>query len=395
MTDPRPRPIASAAARLALAAALLGAAPAAAIEGVIFSGSVYVDQWGFVKDDRLVGPDGVESATAAAKRSQQGAAPAMSIKVGGDINDNLSFSAKACISCHGIDMEQVALDFQPKSWFNVQAGRIAVPFGDFSNRVDPSSYRAGSQPLIYDMGRMAWGSRTSMNLGVLPMPYVDTGALLYGVKWLGSRIQAWYGIYGVAGLRGSNDVDWMSLRSLPYNDNNSDPAYGGRLTLSYASDVKAFLGDASVGGSYTAGRYDRDAHLAYEAWGADATFRVWKFTMRGEFARRRTDLDPNATGYPFALEDPFFVKEGFYAELEHPLGKYLDLVYRYEELRRTGTPLPGAAAEMTADSRFIRYTGGVVITPAQNLFMKLGWEYWDTSDFGEFQTYHAGIGGAF
>lgn len=365
-----------------LVGALLAAAPAAAVEGIIFSGSVYVDQWGFPGERE------------AARRSPQAFAPATSIKVGADVNDDLSFSAKACISCHGVDLEHVALDFQPRTWFNVQAGRIAVPFGDFSNRVDPVSYKAGSQPLVFDMGRMAYGSRTNMNLGVLPMPYVDTGALVYGVKWLGSRIQTWYGVYGVGGLRGSNDVDWMALRTPPYNDNNAEPAYGGRLALSYSSDAGDFFGDASVGGSYTAGKYDRDAKLGYEAWGADATFRLWKMTLRGEYARRKTDLDPEAS-YPFELKDPFFVKDGFYAELEHPLGKYLDVVYRYEELARKGTPLPGAPAEMTADSRFVRYTGGVAVTPAQNLIVKLSWEYWDTTDFGKFQTYHVGLGGAF
>jgi hypothetical protein len=370
------------AASALLAAALLRAPPAAAVEGIIFSGSVYVDQWGFPGERE------------AARRSPQAFAPATSLKVGADVNDDLSFSAKACISCHGVDLEHVALDYQPRTWFNLQAGRIAVPFGDFSNRVDPTSYKAGSQPLIFDMGRMAFGSRTSMNLGVLPMPYVDTGALVYGVKWLGSRLQAWYGLYGVGGLRGSNDVDWIALRSVPYNDNNAEPAYGGRLALSYSSDAGDFLGDASVGGSYTAGKYDREARLGYEAWGADATLRFWKVTVRGEYARRKTDLDPAAT-YPFELEDPFFVKDGFYAELEHPLGKYLDAVYRYEEMAREGTPLPGAPAEMSADSRFVRYTGGVAVTPAQNLIVKLSWEYWDTTDFGRFQTYHVGLGGAF
>jgi hypothetical protein len=365
-----------------LVAALLGAAPAAAVEGIIFSGSVYVDQWGFA------------GAREAADASPQAFAPATSLKVGADVNDDLSFSAKACISCHGVDLEHVALDYQPRTWFNVQAGRIAVPFGDFSNRVDPTSYKAGSQPLIFDMGRMAYGTASAMNLGVLPMPYVDTGALVYGVKWLGSRIQAWYGAYGVSGLQGTNDVNWSAVRAPPFNDNNAEPAYGGRLALSYSSDPGDFFGDASVGGSYTSGKYDRAARLGYEAWGADATLRLWKLTMRGEYARSQIDLDPDVR-YPFETEDPFFVKDGFYAELEHPLGKYLDVVYRYEELARTGTPLPGAPAEMTADSRFVRYTGGVAVTPAQNLIVKLSWEYWDTTDFGRFQTYHVGLGGAF
>jgi hypothetical protein len=383
MIDLHPRTARAAVGAALLAATLLPAPPARAVEGFIFSGSVFVDQWGFVESQE------------ASLRAPQSVAPAASIKIGADINDDLSFSAKACISCHGFDLEHVVLDFQPKTWANVQVGRIAVPFGDFSNRVDPTSYWAGSQPLIYDMGRMAYGARSAMNLGVLPMPYVDTGALLYGVKWLGSRIQAWYGAYGVSGLRGSNDVDWMALRSVPYNDNNGEPAYGGRLVFAYAADAKAFFGDASLGGSYTAGTYDRSAGLGYEAWGADATLRLWKLVLRGEYASRKTDLDPAATGYPFVLEDPFFVKDGYYAELEHPLGKYLNVVYRYEELARKGTPLPGAPVEMSEDSRFVRYTGGVAVTPAQNLVVKLSWEYWDTTDFGQFQSYHAGIGGSF
>lgn len=379
MTDRR-RPALAAAAL----AALLAAPPARAVEGIIFSGSVFVDQWGFV-----------EARQDPARKSPQSLAPMTTLKVGADVNDELSFSAKACVSCHGIDMEHVALDYQPRTWANLQVGRIAVPFGDFSNRVDPTSYRAGSQPLIYDMGRMAYPSRAAMNLGVVPMPYVDTGALLYGVKWLGSRVQAWYGAWGVSGLRGTNDIEWMAMRQLPYNDNNAEPAYGGRLTLSYSSDAGDFIGDASIGGSYMSGKYDPLARLGYEAWAADATFRLSSVVLRGEYAQRKTDLDPLATGYPFELKDPFFVKDGFYAELEHPLGKYLVVVYRYEELKRTGAPLPGAPAAMTADSRFTRYTGGIVLTPAQNVLLKASWEYWDTTDFGRFHTYHAGIGGAF
>jgi hypothetical protein len=384
MTDRHVRLALAALAGLAVGA-ILGAAPAArALEGTIFSGSIFVDQWGFV-----------EARKAPARNAPGSFAPMTTLKVGADVNDNLSFSAKACIGCHGIDMEHVAIDYQPRSWMNFQAGRILVPFGDFSNRADPSSYRTGSQPLIYDMGRMAFGARTAMNLGVVPMPYVDTGVLVYGVKWLGSRIQAWYGGYSVSGLRGANDIDWMAMRSIPYNDNNAEPAYGGRLTLSYSSDAGDFIGDASVGGSYMSGKYDREARLGYEAWAADATFRFSKLILRGEYAHRKTDLDPTATGYPYGLLDPYFTKEGFYAEAEHPLGKYLNVVYRYEELRRVGSPLPGAPAELSANSRFTRYTGGLVVTPASNVFVKASWEYWDTSDLGRFNTYHAGIGGAF
>ncbi len=383
MTEGRvPRTAAAVPVALAVAAALLAPGAAGAAEGVIYSGSAYVDYWGI--------PD-----KGVATRSPQAVAPMTSIRIGLDVNDDLAFTAKACIGCHGIDVEHVALDYQPKSWFNVQFGRISVPFGEFSNRVDPGSYKTASPPLIYDMGRMALGSRSAMNLGVLPLPYVDTGALVYGVRWVGERIQVWYGVYGVAGLRGSNDLDWMAMRSIPYNDNNRVPAGGGRLALAYSSDPGSFFGDANLGASYTAGRYDKDATRSYEAWSADATLRLGKLLLRGEYASRKTDLDPAATGYPFALVDPWFQKQGFYAEAEVPLGGYLSAVYRYEELRRTGTPLPGSIEGLSADSAFVRHTGGVVITPVSALYLKLSWELWQTTDFGDFNTYHAGIGGAF
>ncbi len=366
----------------ALAIALLAPVVARAAEGVIYSGSAYVDYMGV--------PD-----KAAAANAPLGLAPMASIRIGMDVNDELSFQTKACVSCHGIDMETINLDFQPKNWFNVQLGRIAVPFGEFSNRVDPGSYKTGSQPLIYDMGRMVYGSRSAMNLGVLPLPYVDTGVLVYGVKWLGEKIQAWYGVYGVSGLRGSNDIDWMAMRSIPYNDNNKLPGYGGRLALSYSSNPGAFFGDANLGVSYTAGKYDKAATLGYEAWAADATLRFGKLVLRGEYASRKTDLDPNATGYPYAVVDPWFTKSGYYAEAELPLGAYLSVVYRYDTLERKGTPLPGSVAELSSDSKFERHTGGVVITPAAALYLKASFESWQTTDFGNFYVYHAGIGGAF
>jgi hypothetical protein len=367
-------------ALLALAALAPWARPAAAADSVLYSGSAYVEYWGV--PDRTV-----------ASHASQSIAPSASIKISKDVNDDLVFSAKACIGCHGIDAEHVVLDWQPKPWFNVQFGRLAVPFGDFSNRVDPGSYRTSSPPLIYDMGRMPY-SRSAMNLGVLPLPYVDTGVMLYGIRWLGERIQLWYGVYGVSGLRGSNDIDWMAMRSPPYSDNNRVPAGGARITLAYSPDPGAFVGDASLGGSYTGGRYDANATREYHAWSADATLRFGKLVLRGEYAARRTDLDPGAS-YPYALVDRWFLKEGFYGEAEAPIGKYLSAVYRYEELRRRGTPLPDSLAELSRDSRFVRHTGGLVLTPASALYVKLSWELWRTTDFGEFHTYHAGVGGTF
>jgi hypothetical protein len=380
MTE-RPLRHARGAVALAAAALLLGAGAAAAASGVSVSGSMYVDGW-YIHDGDTV-------------RAPQGMAPDGSLKVSVDINDDLSFSAKACISCHGIDMEHAALDYQPKTWFNVQMGRLAVPFGEYANRVDQSGHKPVSGPLIYDMGRSAYADRSNFNGPVVMLPYVDTGVMVYGSFFLGDSVQVWYGAYGVAGLKGAGDVDWMSMRSAPYNDNNRTPAYGGRLAITLTSEPGGLFGDVSVGGSYTGGRFDKSGTLRYDAVAADLAIPFWKATLRGEAALRRTQLDPTAPGYGYQVEDDFFDKRGWYAELEHPLGRYLAMVYRYDTLERLGVPLPGSAPAMTPSSSITRATVGTVLTPAASLFVKLSYEYWMPSGYPEFHSAHLGVGGAF
>jgi len=369
-------------ARGLLALALLAPAAAWAGPGVAVSGSFFVDSW--------VIPQG-----AGTVRATQGITPDGSLKLSIDINDDLSFSGKACISCHGIEIEHANLDFQPKVWFNVQLGRIAVPFGEYSNRVDQSGHKPTSAPLIYDMGRSAYADRSNFNGPVVMLPYVDTGVMVYGQFFLGSSVQVWYGAYGVGGLKGSGDVDWMSLRTVPYTDNNRTPAYGGRLALTLTTEPGGIFGDVSLGGSYTGGRFDKAGKLQYDAAAVDLAIPLWKLTLRGEAALRRTRLDPGAPGYSYQVVDDFFDKRGFYAELEHPLGRYLSVVYRYDLLERLGAPLPGSAAAMTPVSRMARATGGLMITPAASMFIKLSYEYWMPSGYPEFHSGHLGIGGAF
>jgi hypothetical protein len=258
--------------------------------------------------------------------------------------------------------------------------------------VDQSGHKTVSAPLIYDMGRMAYGEKSAMNLGVLPLPYTDTGILVYGQRFLGP-VQAWYGFYGVAGFRGGNDFDFTAMRSLYYSDPNRVPSGGARLVLTYASNPGSFLGDTSLGGSFTSGRYDRDGTLKYVVWGLDASMQLGKTTLRGEYAHRRTDLSPKAS-YPYELVDPWFRKDGWYVEAERPLGSNLGVVYRYDTLNREGVPLPGAT-ELTPHSSIVRHTAGIVYSPASSIFVKISWEYWLTSDFPDFHSAHFGVGGAF
>jgi hypothetical protein len=370
---------------IAAGVAALAPTQAVAAPSLQFSGSVYVDSW--------IIPSGQPQAGQV--KAPQGVTLDASMKFGVDIHDTLSFSAKACIGCHGVELEHVALDWQPRPWLNAQFGRLSVPFGEYGNRLDQSGHKTTSAPLIYDMGRMAYADRTSFNAGVIMLPYVDTGLMLYGQTWLGSLLQVWYAGYLVAGLKGSNDIDWMALRATPYSDNNHSPSYGGRIAVTTSSDPGASLGDISLGGSYTGGRYDRAARLQYQVLGADASVQLWKATLRGEYAFRRTALDPAATGYTWALLDHFFDKRGFYAELEHPLSRSLVMVYRYDRLDRRGVPLPGSSPNMSPSAALERLTAGTVYTPASGIYLKLSYEYWRPTRDAAFHSGHVGLGGAF
>jgi len=381
----RPRPpaarhLAVAGGLTAALALLLAAAPALAGTSVSANGSAYVDEWWI-------------SGKAAALRAPASVSIEGAIKMGVDVNDDVSFSTKVCFSCHGLELESLAFEYMPSSAFNVQAGRISVPFGEYHARVDQSGHKTSSAPLIYDMGRAAYFEKGAMNMGVLPMPYVDSGVLVYGQRFLGP-VQAWYGLYGVSGLRGGNDIDFTAMRSIYYTDSNRTPAVGGRVSFTYAAGTDGLIKDSSVGASLTTGRYDKDSQLKYLVWGVDAVVGLGRVTLRGEYAYRRTDLSPGAS-YAYEVIDPWVRKDGWYVEAEAPLVERLAGVVRLDELRRTGVTLPGASAGMTQDSRINRTTAGLVYTPASSLYVKLGYEYWAPTDFPSFHSAHLGLGGAF
>ena len=379
MIERVPRRFGRAAGLCATVAVLVSASAAFAGQSVLFSGSVYADYWGI--------PD-----KAVATRSPSGLVPEAAVKLSIDLNDTFSFSAKACASCHGVEPDHLMLEYMPSVHFNVQVGRLSIPFGEYSSRIDPAAHKTVSAPLIYDMGRMAYGERSAMNLGVVPLPYVDSGAMVYGQWYPVPMLVAWYAVYVTAGMRGGNDLDWTAMRSAPYRDNNGVPAVGGRVALNLITEPGRLLRDLGAGGSFTAGRYDPAGALDYQAWALNASTRLSIFTLRGEYAYRRTEL-VRGQAYAFELADDWFRKDGWYAELEHPLTSWASAVYRVDQLRRTGVPLPGST--LSARSSISRATAGIHVTPLDSLFAKVSYEYWSARDFDDFHSIHMGLGGAF
>ena len=218
----------------------------------------------------------------------------------------ISGRATACISCHNeivsrlelvegcarFDLTKCLEGFccpcdEHKFQASVEAGRFIVPFGAFYQQVNPGVYRTVTVPLIYNMGQRIYP--TLLPVSVIPMPYADEGASVNTSAAITDDLNATFSFYGVNGLQGFNDIDFI-FGSRDYVDNNRYPAIGGRVTVGTKN--------LRVGASITGGQYNPDSGtgpnntgLNYLMYGADATYR-WEDILRiqFEYAQRDTDI---------------------------------------------------------------------------------------------------------
>jgi hypothetical protein len=322
----------------------------------------------------------------ARQRAMDGFTTEVSAKLAVDFGEHVSTAVKMCFGCHGFEVGMAFVDLTVTDALRFRVGRFSPSFGEFVIRHDPANHRTVDKPLPYDMGRMLRG--TDWNYGVLPQPYVDNGVEVSGMHWFGYTFQLDYAAYAVSGLRGSNDaldIDYVQTRSIYYVDNNSRPSAGGRIsgTLDLAdSDVSFTLGASGMWGYY-----DPNHSLSYLIAGVDAYARIRKLELRSEYLLRRTEMslgdDPSSRFKygpgPDGKYDRYFIKDGFYVEALYPVISGLELVGRFDGMRRMGNvPINSALRDKSA---VFRYTLGADITVGPGVRVKIAGEYYDFSDF--------------
>ncbi len=325
----------------------------------------------------------------------------LSLKLAVDFSDHVSANVKLCFGCHGFETPMAFFDLRAADELNVRVGRFIPAFGEFPLRHDPANHRTSDKPLAYDMGRMLrlreWG------MSVLPAPYVDNGLEVNGTHWFGDDTQFDYAVWAASGFKGgadATDLDFIQSRSgaLYYVDNNSRPATGGRIALT------ANLGETTAltwGLSGMRGTYDPGNDLSYTLAGTDLTLRLSRFTLRGEYLVRRTEMslggDP-ASRFRYGRGDdgkfdPFFLKDGFYVEAETPVGRMLEIVGRFDGMRRLGNVTN--SSPLRSESAILRYTLGTNVVIERALRLKISGEFWDFSDFDDEIAVHTGLAGSF
>ena len=352
-----------------------------------FAGSVQLDYLAVPTDD--VGRD----------QALDGATVELSLKLTIDHSDNITSNIKVCVACHGMELGMAFFDLRVSDEFNVRVGRFIPSFGNFPVRHDPANHRTSDKPLPYDMGRML--RIREWNMSVLPAPWVDNGIEINGSRFFGDS-QLDYAVYAIGGPRGGNDAvdfDYIQSRSRSayYVDNNSRPTIGARLggTLGLSESVSASLGVSGM-----AGTYDPANELGFAIAGLDMVWRFDRTIVRAEYLYRRTQMslgaDPRSRFRYGPGEDgeydDYFVKHGFYAEIEQPVGKF-DLVARIDGMRRAGNVVN--TSPLRSISTVVRHTAALTYRIHGPLRLKSSIEFYDFSDFEDELAIHAGLAGPF
>lgn len=322
----------------------------------------------------------------------------LSLKMVADFTDRTSAHVKVCYGCHGFEVGMAYVDFWLVDQLSVRVGRMNPRFGDFPLRHDPANHRANSKPLPYDMGRML--RREEWNNSILPIPYADNGVEIYGTQWISDLAAVDYAVHMVSGLKANEnafDIDFVQSRTpaLYYVDNNSHPSFGGRLALTLN------LGDLTTlttGASVIHGFFNPAATQSYTITGIDVHLKVDALVLRAEALMRRTEYnisdEPDAFRFDtLGRSEDFFIKQGFYAEVEYPFAPWLEAFFRFDGLRRFGN-VPVSSA-LRGESWVLRYTPGVNFVFHRALRVKLSSEIWDFSDFQDEFAVHMGVAGNF
>jgi len=318
----------------------------------------------------------------------------LALKLAVDFTEDISANVKICYGCHGFETDMAYVDMRVADELNFRLGRINAAFGDFPLRHDPANHRTNSKPLPYDMGRML--HIRDFNMSILPAPHSDNGLEVNGTRWVGDDIQLDYAAYVISGFKGTNnglDLDFIQSRSgsFYYVDNNSEPAVGGRASISvnFTDDVSAALGFSGMWG-----HYDPNAELEYAIVGTDFYLRLYEFVMRAEYVLRRTEFHVSNDAddgfrYEFDPNKNFFIKDGFYIEAELPITDALELIGRFDGLRRTGNV--NLSSALRSESAILRSTLGFNYILSRGMRFKVSGEYWDYSDFRDDVAVHLGV----
>ena len=212
---------------------------------------------------------------------------------------------------------------------NFRVGRFTPAFGEFPLRHDPANHRTSDKPLPYDMGRML--RRREWNMGVLPAPVGRQRprgrrhALVR--RAVPARLRGLRGRRPARARATADSTSTSSSRARATSTTSTTtrgPTVGGALALTLGLAEPRPL---TLGGSGMCGTYDPDRLSSTGSAGQTSSCarraRLPRRVPDPPHRVRRSATIPRAASVRTRTRrqyDDFFLKEGFYVELEVPVG---------------------------------------------------------------------------
>lgn len=291
--------------------------------------------------------------------------------------------ARACYSCHGLEVEQAFFEYRGDAAMRIRFGRFLLPMGSMNETAYPGSLHTVSKPLTRSMGLMLRASE--FNQGVLPAPTSDNGAMVSGsvdLEGIGAKLA--YSAFVVRGFKGAGfDLNFIGSRD--YEDHNNEPAYGGRLEISGKG--------AGLGFSYTGGTHDAgNGNNRYDIAVVDFRFDLGFVKLEGEVIGRRTEFDVFGEDH-----EDHWNKAAAWMQMAIPVTDQFTLIVAGDGMHvgnaflSAGGPTATQSAFTTDDSNQVwRASVGFNYTTEGGVLFKLIGEYWAFSDFKDSFVFQVG-----
>ena len=267
--------------------------------------------------------------------------PLVGIVLSGQVSPRMSFVAEATLAQgEKIDISQAWLGFQASPTFNFKLGLYIVPFGHYNEINLPHLTEFISPPLNVEY--------------LFPFIWRDIGISANGLI---SGLS--YSIYLGNGLAEKENLNKGQL----FRDNNGNKCLGGKLGFTFSEGFGATY-------SFYRGKYDNGdsrnltLQAAHAGWDADAFRVVFEYT-KANMQHPDDFSDGKASGY--------------YLQATLNFGN-LRPVVSYQWLKyEDGFHGPGFGGEETPGAGIFeeknRWTLGVVYSFAENVYLKLEYDY--------------------
>ncbi|MDA1052612.1 MAG: hypothetical protein O3C40_19320 [Planctomycetota bacterium] len=256
--------------------------------------------------------------------------------------------ASASVNLSDLITGDSAADSGCERLLNVEAkaGRFVVPFGGFAAMSHPGVYRTITTPLMFNMGRRV--GFVGPLQPVLPGPYADEGVNLHSRLALVGDTAMTLDVFAVNGLQQGGPGIFNASRR--YDDNNREPAVGGRMTVGNSS--------YRLGASLMTGTLQDDGapQLDYQLASADATWR-YEDRLRAyfEYAIRSDDSVFVAGGrnhtYGIVIETEYYL----------PHDSPLSLLARYDTLEHRDASFGNTSTDRFTWGLNYRLPGGSLL----------------------------------